>query len=62
MHTPTAAAIAVLFVGRTALAAEPMAPNDIKATFFNGEPLHRLHTQRRYPIQNDLYAGWEDDP
>ena len=38
MHTRTAAAIAVLFVGRTALAAEPMAPSDIKATFFNGQP------------------------
>ena len=31
-------AISMLFGASTALAAEPMAPNDIKATFFTGQP------------------------
>jgi len=38
MRTPTAAVVAVLLVGSTALAAEPMAPSDIQAIFFNGQP------------------------
>jgi hypothetical protein len=33
-----AIAISVLFDASAALAAEPMAPNDIKATFFTGQP------------------------
>ena len=33
-----ATAISVLFGASAALAAEPMAPNDIKATFFTGQP------------------------
>ena len=33
-----AIAISVLFGASAALAAEPMAPNDIKATFFTGQP------------------------
>jgi len=38
MRSPTAAVIAVLLVGSTAFAAETMAPSDIRATFFNGQP------------------------
>jgi hypothetical protein len=38
MRSPTAAVVAVLLVGSTAFAAETMAPSDIRATFFNGQP------------------------
>ena len=38
MRSPTAAVVAVLLVASTAFAAEPMAPGDIRATFFNGQP------------------------
>jgi len=31
-------ALCMLLTASTALAAEPMAPSDIKATFFNGQP------------------------
>jgi hypothetical protein len=38
MGSPTAAVVAVLLVASRAFAAEPMAPGDIRATFFNGQP------------------------
>ena len=50
----------MLFGASAALAAEPMAPNDIKATFFTGQPFTAAIALWR-EIQNDLYAGWKDD-
>ena len=53
-------AISMLFGASAALAAEPMAPNDIKATFFTGQPFTAAIALWR-EIQNDLYAGRKDD-
>jgi hypothetical protein len=51
----------ILLTASAAFAAEPMAPSDIQATFFNGEPFNCLDTWR-HQIQNDVYAGRQDDP
>ena len=38
MRAGPLAVICILLTASAALAAEPMAPNDIQATFFNGQP------------------------
>jgi hypothetical protein len=38
MRAGPLAVVCILLTARAALAAEPMAPNDIQATFFNGQP------------------------
>lgn len=38
MRVGTFAVISILLTASAAFAAEPMAPSDIQATFFNGQP------------------------
>ena len=38
MRAGTLAVVCILLTGSAAFAAEPMAPSDIQATFFNGQP------------------------
>jgi hypothetical protein len=54
-------AISMLFGASAALAAEPMAPNDIKATFFTDLATVHSSIALWHEIQNDFYTGRKDD-
>ena len=46
---------AALIQTSVAYAVEPMAPNEIKATFFDGKPFNPPY---RHKIHNDFHAQW----
>ena len=50
----------ILLAASAAFAADSMAPNDIQATFFDGQSF-TASTPAQHSIQNDLYAGREND-